>query len=492
MLESSDESSGAASGTSKASRSRKSTGRSSKGKKSARSKASSGKKELKGLSLEGEKDCEDCGANSQDDADPLRKLAQETDPSLPDMPIRWGRPRKAIKGKVYTEGRVCYYCRRTKRAKAKWRKMKKKQFRQTIDANGDGENAEKKQFLKDRGVTVMVLHEKGDKVQVREGDYNNPIYVDMVEEIGEKTYRAGTKMREDVYLLRYTPEQRKKLNVKKETKYNRKDGKIETFYRIFDDVDGVERFEFYESNAAQKRQTLHDDEVGDYSEAEHAFNDAAEDFNMGQHKSTCTKLDAGYVEQKQSKFEGDNKKNKKLTRCESNASSSTCSSSTTNFRAVNKKILKAKTNAKKGARKPSSSAASSVDTPRGKPRAGTANSSPSGKQPVEASTISGFELDRPTAGKDKNFVRQLDLKLREGCVLNTTFEKVDDLANLNEDEFTQAIRTNCGGEQKVLQCGFLKCKARDLRFCVCIAQAASKSMNSFLHAFTPPFRIQIE
>ena len=41
------------------------------------------------------------------------------------------------------------------------------------------------------------------------------------------------------------------------------------------------------------------------------------------------------------------------------------------------------------------------------------------------------------------------------------------MTKLCGDDFTSAIRKVCGCEQKVLQSGFLKCKACDLKCCVC-------------------------
>ena len=75
--------------------------------------------------LEGEKDCDDCNVNSAD-MDPLQELAKQKNPTLKHLSVRWGRPRMAVKGKMFVLRRCCYDCRRTKRARAKWRKMENK------------------------------------------------------------------------------------------------------------------------------------------------------------------------------------------------------------------------------------------------------------------------------------------------------------------------------------------------------------------------------
>ena len=99
--------------------------KSSRGKKSsqARTSKSSKKRKQDGAMLEGDKDCDDCGVNSAG-MDPLQELAKQRNPTLQLFAVRWGRTRKEVKGKTYTIGRECYDCRRTKRARTRWRKMK--------------------------------------------------------------------------------------------------------------------------------------------------------------------------------------------------------------------------------------------------------------------------------------------------------------------------------------------------------------------------------
>ena len=79
--------------------------------------------------------------------DPVQALASDVDPSVGYLACRWARPRKQVKNKVRVEGLNCYYCRRTKRAKAKWRRLNKKQFKKAM---GDEYHQDKDEFLKDR------------------------------------------------------------------------------------------------------------------------------------------------------------------------------------------------------------------------------------------------------------------------------------------------------------------------------------------------------
>ena len=88
----------------------------------------------------------------------------------------------------------------------------KKEFRDALANKND--TCEKVDFLRDRAITIMALVHKcpvgGAAAQLKEDDFNNPVYVDMCEEVGEKTFRPGTKMREDVFMTRYTQAQRTK------------------------------------------------------------------------------------------------------------------------------------------------------------------------------------------------------------------------------------------------------------------------------------------
>ena len=87
----------------------------------------------------------------------------------------------------------------------------KKEFRDAL-ANKN-ETSEKDDFLRDRAITIMALDDKcpvgGAAAKLKEDGFNNPVDVDMCEEVGEKTFRPGTKMREDVFMTRYTQDQRK-------------------------------------------------------------------------------------------------------------------------------------------------------------------------------------------------------------------------------------------------------------------------------------------
>ena len=201
-------------------------------------------------------------------------------------------------------------------------KMERKEF---MD---DEEN--KKRFQKDRAVTVLTLHNRGMDCRIGEADYNNSTFVSMVEAAGERTWRGGVKMREDVFMKQYSAEQRKTLNIKKEQKYNMVTCQIDTWVRIFDDVDGIERFEMYQDTGVVKKKQAHDNELGDENEANEAFHEGALEIlgAPSTHRNAITKADIGYVEnQKSQRFEKEDKTKKKLQKHESTGSSVSASSS---------------------------------------------------------------------------------------------------------------------------------------------------------------------
>ena len=75
--------------------------------------------------IEGDKECEDCGTSSSVD-DPLRTLAiAEGRASEGMIPLIWGRARKVTRTSFILPGKKCYYCNRTRRSKAMYRKMPK-------------------------------------------------------------------------------------------------------------------------------------------------------------------------------------------------------------------------------------------------------------------------------------------------------------------------------------------------------------------------------
>ena len=144
-----------------------------------------GSKGSKGDDDDGDKNCDDCAADPTEE-DPVRQLAiqkqkheiesgVEHDTILKPMLIHWGKPRKYVDGKMIAPGKRCYYCNRTRRSKAAYRKLKKKEWKEFMD---DEEN--KEQFQKDRAVTVLTLHNRGMDCRIGEADYNNSTFVSMV------------------------------------------------------------------------------------------------------------------------------------------------------------------------------------------------------------------------------------------------------------------------------------------------------------------------
>ena len=307
----------------------------------------------------------------------------------------------------------------------------------------------------------MILNDKGFDGRIYENDYNNPTYVDLIEEVGEKSYRLGTEMREDIFLLRYTAEQRKALNTKKESKFNLRTNTMETFVRIFDDVDGVERFELYSNQSIQKRKKAHDDEIADEQEADETFQDGAQDV-VGcavAHRNALTKADVGYVEQQRSdKFDG--KEKKKLKKNDSSVSTATSGSSSNSFRMISGKVKKHNQKGTKDKKKTGAAKSAAKGTP-GNLVASAApdQASGAGGTSLGADTISGFALDKPTEKKQQTFVRQIDMKLREGKQILDQLINADDSSKIKEEEFVGNIRKLCGVETKVLANNLVKCKA---------------------------------
>ena len=415
--------------------------------------------------------CDDCGADPAED-DPVRQLSiqkrrhetfakdsAEPDNLLKPMLIHWGKPRKFVNGKMVAPGKRCYYCNRTRRSKAAYRKLKKKEWKEYM-ANEEF----KEQFVKDRAITVLTLFNRGMDCRIGENDYNNSTFVDMVEAAGERTWRGGVKMREDVFMKQYSAEQRKTLNIKKEQKYNLVTCQIDTWVRIFDDVEGIERFELYQDNGIQKKKQVHDNELGDENEADEAFRDGAQEI-LGApniHKNAITKADIGYVEnQKSQRFEKEVNKKKKLKKHDSTGSSVTAgsSSSSASFGVMKDKLKRHQSSKKAAAKKKAGKA------PLTSPAKDNNTGSPA-KAPLSVDSISGYQLDKPTAKKDQAFVRTVDVKLRECKQCHEQVTKAEALDQIVDDDFVNNIRKLCGMEKKVLDLQLTKCKAnRTRRIC---------------------------
>ena len=88
------------------------------------------------------------------------------------------------------------------------------------------------------GITILTLLNCGHDARISELDYNILTFVSMVDSAGERSWRGGVKMREDVFLQRYDADQRKALNITNKQKCNMATHAIDSWVRIFDDVYG--------------------------------------------------------------------------------------------------------------------------------------------------------------------------------------------------------------------------------------------------------------
>ena len=186
---------------------------------------------------------------------------------------------------------------------------------------------------------------------------------------------------------------------------------IDTWVRIFDDMDGIERFEMYQDTGVVKKKQAHDNELGDENEADEAFREGALEMlgAPSTHRNAITKADIGYVEnQKSQRFEKEVNKKKKLKKHDSTGSSVTAgsSSSSASFGVMKDKLKRHQSSKKAAAKKKAGKA------PLTSPAKDNNTGSPA-KAPLSVDSISGYQLDKPTAKKDQAFVRTVDVKLRE-------------------------------------------------------------------------------
>ena len=191
-----------------------------------------------------DKSCDFCDSIVEDPC-PLQELLNLQMSTHVEKTIMWGRPNK--------EGNQCYMCKRTRRVKVRWSVLTSADLKEELN-----DDTNKDEFLTDRDAVVSLLAEKGPNERISLDDLDQRIEVLHDEAAGERAWRAGTKFSEGVFNSRFSLEEQKKMDFKKESQKNLRTGKVELFYRVFDDEEGVERFESYQDRKTSKRRKLGD------------------------------------------------------------------------------------------------------------------------------------------------------------------------------------------------------------------------------------------
>lgn len=374
-----------------------------------------------------DKSCDFCDSIVEDPC-PLQELLNLQMSTHVEKTIMWGRPNK--------EGNQCYMCKRTRRVKVRWSVLTSADLKEELN-----DDTNKDEFLTDRDAVVSLLAEKGPNERISLDDLDQRIEVLHDEAAGERAWRAGTKFSEGVFNSRFSLEEQKKMDFKKESQKNLRTGKVELFYRVFDDEEGVERFESYQDRKTSKRRKL-GDTIASNEDQEETFDAAARAILETTTKSGVTRADLSQVgklhklepKSKSARKQDDLKKKqeRKLKKNDSTASSHSDSIAPLGINATAKKAKpKGKAKAKPG-----------VAVPSGAPVA------------AEQASSSGFKLERPADGKDAKFMSGVDARLRDARQAVICSLQIDSLHKFKDDDFVSHIRKLSGVEAKVKDMGW--------------------------------------
>ena len=236
------------------------------------------------------KDCFACSANS-DQWDELQEFHRRQNPklNLPHIKQRWGRPRETDGS---ADGEQCYICRRTIRSKVMYSQLRASQMKVNLKADKEFE----KLFAADRLGTVAILAHKGHDAKLSSKDLETVSECWAVEEVGEDTGRGGINMSEAKVDERYkNEEERTKLSVK-EVRKSLVTGEIETVVRIFDEEEGIERFNLFQRRFGQKRTRMGDSETSSTADTDAFMLAVAQQMGPQNTKGFLTAADVKHME----------------------------------------------------------------------------------------------------------------------------------------------------------------------------------------------------
>ena len=288
-----------------------------------------------------------------------------------------------------------------------------------------------------------LIVEKGMNYRIDFSDFDIAEKVETVDSTGERRWRPGTLFRKDVFERKFSKAERKKMSFQHEDIPNEDTGAMESWVRVFDEEDGVIRFEKYVDNQAKHTKVVNNGELKlDKDELTNTFK--AVHNQKFQNKAHAKGLTLAQLpgHNKRKATDDDTPANgdhpaKKLKKCDTDESS--CSSSTSSEAPLLQASASA-TSVKKKAAKGKASA---------KAKASGANSTKS----------LDVDDDMPQSKADATFLQQCVVKLNAAAELYDHIKGIKALKDYDDARVVTSIRALEGRMTKINNCNFLKMKA---------------------------------
>ena len=388
-----------------------------------------------------EKDCLLCENNS-DEADPID----------PEQKLLWGYERFP----QGVTGWHCYYCRRLQRSKVGWGKKTLKQIRKMLKQNPKL----RKEWKKDRAKVIVILKLKGKDTRLNLCDFNSKVVIDAVNAMGERSWRGGTKFREDIFVTRFSEEERRTMKTNKEAIWNDEKQKMENWIRVFEDVDGVEKFQIYTDDQHRKTATVSDGLMGNEQardDLNELVNDAREGINLRQ---SLTVADLPHNAAPMSREQLNEQKRKDKLKRKLKLSLSNCSSQHSGEQeeaplaglTAPESAKKKKKQEKEAQKQQEEEGNNLLQQFSGQ----DANTPSRGGSMVQ---VKDGDFDEVSSKPVQKFVNKVAGRVSTCQTLLAKLLRCETLAASNEDEIISAIRTLSGFSGKILQNNLTKTKA---------------------------------
>ena len=347
------------------------------------------KKKLK-KDVDGPRRCYSCGSTTEDPdllVEHHRRMqahAGAAGVKLPAIKTRWAK--RKMNGKP--EGDRCYLCHRTVRAKLRWASMKPKDFKKKMKES----EPDRKDFADDKVAVTATLACLGVNADLKEMHTECASEVFNIEQAGEETAREGLVMLETKFNEKYTEAERKKLNVKKDTRFNLVTRKEESIIRIFDEEEGVERFRQFQRKAVEKRTRLAD-KVSEPEELDNLFTAVATAIGRPTNtKGFLTAADIKFANLEKENLSKAERQKKSLKRNNSESSESSGSVAPLLEGSAGARVADAKNGAKRAKLGKGSSASASTSAGASRPSSVSVTSSVSVAATACGSSLSGHAL----------------------------------------------------------------------------------------------------
>lgn len=112
-------------------------------------------------------------------------------------------------------------------------------------------------YIAKRVRLIEFIVDKGQNYRIDADDFEMEEQVETTDAAGDRRWRSGQLLRNNCFEERFTAAQRKKMNISMEKIPDAATGVMQDWVRVFDEEEGILKFDQYVENEAKHRKIVH-------------------------------------------------------------------------------------------------------------------------------------------------------------------------------------------------------------------------------------------